>query len=392
MRYFLILILSLMSVKSFAKEGKTVCLNMIVKDESRVIERCLKSVLPLIDYWVIVDTGSSDGTQKIIKSFMKDIPGELYERPWVNFAHNRNEALMLAKNKGDYILIIDADEQLLYDKDFVKPELVHDFYDIMTRYGGTEYVRRQLISTRLDWVWQGVVHEYLSAPNIRSKGLLTKVVNFVLQDGARSQDPEKFYKDALLLEEDLKKNPNNVRSVFYLAQSYRDAGMKELALENYKKRIQLGGWDQEVYWSLLQVALLQQALNMSSDLYVQSFYKAYHYRPNRIEPLYHLTRHYRLTENYLMGYLLAKHAKSIPPSKDLLFVEKWINEWGIEMEMAVCAFYLEMYEEAKALNEKLLNHTSLPDDVREQCLKNLTWALLEIAKKNKRGEVVSQAA
>ena len=64
---------------------KTLCLNMIVKNESHVIKRCLDSVKPIIDYWVIFDTGSTDGTQRIIQEVLKDIPGQLHERPWVNF-------------------------------------------------------------------------------------------------------------------------------------------------------------------------------------------------------------------------------------------------------------------------------------------------------------------
>ena len=92
-----------------AADKKTVCLNMIVKNEARVIEKCLASVKPLIDSWVIVDTGSSDDTQSIIRKYMADLPGELHEKPWVNFAHNRNEALQLAKEKADYVLLIDAD-------------------------------------------------------------------------------------------------------------------------------------------------------------------------------------------------------------------------------------------------------------------------------------------
>ena len=86
-----------------AKKTKTITLCMIVKDEARVIERCLASVLPLIDYWVIVDTGSTDGTQEKIRKFFENvgIPGELHERPWKDFGHNRSEALELARSKAD---------------------------------------------------------------------------------------------------------------------------------------------------------------------------------------------------------------------------------------------------------------------------------------------------
>ena len=60
----------------------TICLNMIVKNEAHVIRRCLDSVRPIVDSWVIVDTGSSDGTQEIVRNWFADIPGELHERPW----------------------------------------------------------------------------------------------------------------------------------------------------------------------------------------------------------------------------------------------------------------------------------------------------------------------
>jgi glycosyltransferase involved in cell wall biosynthesis len=73
-------------------QGLTICLNMIVKNEAPVIGRCLASVRPLIDQWVIVDTGSTDGTQALIREALADLPGVLIERPWVDFAHNRNEA------------------------------------------------------------------------------------------------------------------------------------------------------------------------------------------------------------------------------------------------------------------------------------------------------------
>ena len=110
--------------------GQCICLNMIVKNEAPVIRRCLDSVRSLIDTWVIVDTGSSDGTQQIIREHLQDLPGELTERPWVDFAHNRSEALAYARGRADYTLVIDADETLEWDDGFQLPKLTADSYYI----------------------------------------------------------------------------------------------------------------------------------------------------------------------------------------------------------------------------------------------------------------------
>ena len=96
---------------------------MIVKNEAPVIRRCLNSVLPIIDRWVIVDTGSGDGTQEVIREHLRNVPGALFERPWRDFASNRSEALELARPNGDYTLIIDADDELKIPENFGMPYL-----------------------------------------------------------------------------------------------------------------------------------------------------------------------------------------------------------------------------------------------------------------------------
>ena len=353
---------------------KSICLNMIVKNESSVITRCLSSLLPLIDYWVIVDTGSTDGTQDIIKNFMTEhhIPGELYERPWVNFSHNRNEALALAKNKGDFIFLIDADEYLQFDPSFTLPSLEHDFYYMTIRYGGTSYSKIQLLNNALDWKFVGVLHEVID-PGDRNGGTLEHVHNVYTTEGARSKDPKKYEKDAAILEEALRHEPSNSRYVFYLARSYQDAGNLQLALDNYEKRADLGGWEEEVYWSLLQIAHIKASLKRSPEEVIASYKEAMEYRPLRIEAPYYLANFYREIESFEEGYKLAKMAMSMPVVQDILFVEHWIYDWGILLECSISAYWTNRIDEFEQLSLRLLKNKDLTDDVRQCILQNLAF-------------------
>lgn len=358
-----------------AAEKKTICLNMIVKDESHVICRCLESVKSMIDYWVIVDTGSTDGTQEIIRNYMKDqnIDGELHERPWINFGHNRNEALQLAKGTADYILVIDADEVLRFSENFSLPELDKDFYFITTEFGGTKYGRVQLVNNHLNWKWEGVLHEGLCCKEARTSGTIANVENYVRSDGARSQDPQKFQKDALILEKALLDEPNNTRYVFYLAQSYKDYGDYPLAIKNYQKRVDMGGWDQEIFWSLFQIALIQQHINSPTDTVIESYMKAYEYRPSRVEPLYYLASIYRNQGNPQAGYNAAFLGLTMPKSQDVLFVEHWMYDYGLLFELSISAYWIEKYTEALLASNLLLANPNLPTHIREAVERNLVW-------------------
>ena len=351
-----------------------VCLNMIVKNESDVITRCLDSVKPIIDYWVIVDTGSTDGTQEIIKEFMKDIPGELYEKPWKNFEHNRNEALDFARGKSDYILFIDADEVLAYEPDFKLPELKENFYFITTSYGGTKYARVQLIDNQSDWRWKGVLHESVDSPQKKTSGHIDGVLNIVHTDGARSKDPEKYQKDVQVLEEALLKEPQNTRYVFYLAQSYRDADIPEKALETYIKVIGMSRWDEEIYISLFQIAQLKERLKHPKEEVIAAYYKAFSFRPTRAEPLNRLAEFYRKDNRFAEGYVAAKAGLAIPVPKDILFVEQWTYDYGLLLECSVCAYWLGKYQECYDLTEQILALKDLPQSIRELGERNLAFA------------------
>ncbi len=198
--------------------GQTVCLNMIVKNEAPVIRRCLASGRPLIDWLrTIVDTGSTDGTQDIIRDFLRDLPGELHERPWQDFAHNRSDALALARGHGDYVFVIDADEVLEIPASFALPTLTADSYDMRIGYNGQSYSRKQLVRNALPWRYEGVMHEYITCDAARTEEFLAGPQTVPHRDGARARDPGTYLRDAQLLEEALRADPENPRQVFYLA-------------------------------------------------------------------------------------------------------------------------------------------------------------------------------
>ncbi len=152
-------LLSGSGVPSHRMSDQSICLCMIVKDEAPVIRRCLGSVRPLMDAWLVVDTGSTDGTQAIARETLADLPGALVEGPWVDFAHNRSEALALARPRADYTFVIDADDELLIPPGFVLPSLDAD--------GGRDASRKWTRNTRIPWAIRPV--HALASPAIASR-------------------------------------------------------------------------------------------------------------------------------------------------------------------------------------------------------------------------------
>jgi len=361
-----------------------ICLSMIVKNEAHVIERCLRSVKPYIHAWAISDTGSTDGTQDIIRGFLADLPGELIERPWVDFATNRNEALELARKYGDYALIIDADDALEADAGFSWPALGAVGYSLeITDAGNTRYKRVAL--PRLDadagWRWQGVLHEALSTPQPQATPQLPGLrILRIYNDGARSQQSqtEKFSRDAEVLREALLKEPGNARYAFYFAQSLRDAGKLGEAIAAYEKRVAMGGWPEEVYFSRLQIAALKERTGAPYAEVVAAYLDAYDFRPTRGEAPCELARYLRLQKRYTAARDFARTAAALPVADDMLFIDSSVHAWRARDEWAVAAYWCGDYADSARLCRELLADARLPDVQRARIQKNLEFALAKL--------------
>ena len=248
----------------------TVSLCMIVKNEKTDhFRQCLESVKKHIDYYVICDTGSDDGTQDFIREFFDEagIPGEVHDIPWEGFGRCRTKALELCDGKADYAWVIDADDYL--DGKFEIPDIGMDSYQLRIKRGNFEWWRNQIFKTGIGWKYVGVLHEYAAipdrGPDIKQGRIATPGYFIEARTlGARNIDENKqaidaktkYLRDAEVLlsaltnPEDPAYEPKNDRYHFYLGQSYFDAQEWEKAREWYMKRAELGGWDEEVFYSI----------------------------------------------------------------------------------------------------------------------------------------------
>ena len=351
----------------------SICLNMIVKDEAHVIRRCLDSVRPFIARWVIVDTGSTDGTQALIREHYRHVPGTLHERPWQDFGTNRSEAITLARGKADYILVMDADQVLGTPSGHRFTGLDADGYYIAIRYAGIEYGSAVLLANRIAWRYEGVLHEYVTADVPHRFVPLAGPWIDAYHEGARSRDPQTYLKDAALLEAALGREPGNTRYAFYLAQTLRDAGLPERALEAYRHRATMGGWDEEAWQARYQAAQLVERLGHSPADIQRAYLEAFNARPSRAEPLVQLARWHRLRAEWPLALLFARAAAAIPRPADLLFVEDAVYAWKAEDELSVSAWHANARDEGRRAVERLIAAKRFPASERERIEKNLAW-------------------
>ena len=351
----------------------SLCLNMIVKDEAHVIRRCLDSVRAHISHWVIVDTGSTDGTQAIVRAHLRDVPGTLYERPWRDFGTNRSEAIALARGKAEYILVMDADHVLRVPPGYRFSDLQADAYYVGHRYAGIEYGIAVLLADRIAWRYEGVLHEFVTADVPHRIESLPGPSIDVYHEGARSRDPQTYLKDVSVLEAALAQNPGNARYAYYYAQSLKDAGLLERALAAYRHRATMGGWDEEAWQARYQAAQLVERVGKAPAEIQRAYLEAFNARPSRAEPLVRLARWHRQRQEWPLALLFARTAAAIPRPRDQLFVEDTVYAWQADDELSIAAWHAGAFDEGRRAIERLLAGRRFPESEANRVEKNASY-------------------
>ena len=371
----------------------TICLNMIVKDEAHVIAKTLENMCKYIpfSYWVISDTGSTDDTKEIINNFFKNkgIPGEIVEHKWKDFSHNRNLALKCAFNKADYAFIFDADDCI--NGDLKLPKIMDkDGYNLKFGKDGCVYERTLLVNNRIEWEYVGVLHEVIVCKQPGHQIVLLDG-DYYLDSGrlgARNNDPQKYQKDAKILEDafyEAEKNNDDIkiRYSFYCAQSYKDCGENEKAIEWYKKRANYGAWHQEVYFSNYMIGDLYSRIGQIEQA-VYYWRKTVESDNERLEAVYNIIHHHYEREEWKLAMncykLVEPYLNNNIQLYQKLFTWKEVYTYLFDFDVVIVAFNNEAWAEGLGAFKRLWKlRDRVPDTIVGNIIYNLQFYLEHIS-------------
>jgi tetratricopeptide (TPR) repeat protein len=325
--------------------GPTLCLNMIVKNESKIITRLFDSVSSIIDCYCICDTGSTDNTVNLITEYFdkKNIPGKIVVEPFKNFCHNRNVAMQSCLGMSDYVLLLDAD-MILETKNF-KKEILRSAqsFNILQGNDSFYYQNMRIVQNNGLYKYIGVTHEYIDTPSGNTRGCFKKEQLFIRDIGDGGAKYDKFERDIRLLLDGIKEEPNNVRYYFYLANSYHDSGRFGEAINVYKKRIELGGWIEEVWYSHYRIGLCFKNMGKMEDA-IKYWLDGFNLYPERLEGMYEILQHYRIHSKHQLGDMIYQQSKKILDMKknrdNYLFLHNDVYTDKIYYEYTIIACYL----------------------------------------------------
>ena len=355
----------------------TICINMIVKNESAIITRMLAAILPLIDEYCICDTGSDDDTINIIRTFFcaSGIPGHIVSTPFIDFGKTRTRALQECNRLSacDYILVLDADMVLSMPKgaDALKGAMGNaDIYSLFQGSDNFMYKNARIFRNAPGYTYWGVTHEYLASPVGSLYDTIDRETAFIRDIGDGGCKSDKFERDERLLLAGLEADPDNVRYTYYLANTYRESGHYAKAIPLYDRRIALGGWKEECWHSLYSKGLCHNNL-LEPEKAVAAWILAYDHSPERIESLYELARYYREKCKNKIALAFCKLAGDAAVPDDCLFLQKDVYDYKMAYELSIIGYYCDIPKsELAAACVRVLSAKGVDYSIRENTMAN----------------------
>ena len=317
---------------------------IMVKNAGPLFEQVLTENMHAIDRWTILDTGSTDGTQDIVRRVLRDKNGTLYEEPFINFRDSRNRCLNLAGTNCKYLVMLDDTYALRHDlRTFLNVARGDQFassYSLLILSDDVEYYSNRVTLSDRGLRYIYTIHEVIQDTNNKTNVVIPKHASYIHDHRAeymekRTMDRKRY--DLQLLHDMVRDDPTNPRHYYYLAQTYNLLEDYENASYWFRKRAftELKGHDQEAVDSCFELARMYNfKMNKPWAECKELYEKSYEMDKTRPEALYFIGIHYYLEgdkrtayqyfkDAFVIGYPI--HAQfSLKPTLSFHFLPKFL--------------------------------------------------------------------
>lgn len=318
---------------------------IMVKDAGDQFAKMLKDNLSLIDFWTILDTGSTDQTVETVQQVLKGVPGQLYQEPFIDFKHSRNRLLDLAGTRCKFNLMLDDSYVVKGDLrkflEEIRADQYGDSYSLFVKSDDVEYSSNRITRPEKNLRYIYRIHEVIDPEN----NINVMVPNTVcyLEDRidkymtTRTTNRKQWDLDILFQE--YNDNPDDPRCLYYIAQTYKCLENWEKTYEFYLHRANHPnqGFLQEKIDAIFEAGRLANfRLNLPWETAEYLYKWAFSLDPKRPDPLYFLGIHYYLQGDKYLGYQYFKqafelgyplHAQySLKPTLSFHYLPKFLTE------------------------------------------------------------------
>ena len=343
--------------KIINSSSPTICLCMIVKNESSIICRLFDSIVNIIDVYCICDTGSTDDTAQIISEYWKtkNIKGKIIGCPFADFSTNRNVAINACNGLSDYILLLDADMELVINE--FNKNIIIPYDEIGIQQGSSEfsYVNTRIIKNNGQYTYKGVTHETISRAdthNIKSAVMSPEILRINDYDDGGNRST-KYQRDINLLTDALNNktytsDAEKYRYIYYLGNSYYDTNEHPSAFKQYSIIIDLfndpdvkdkGSLEPYIYSSLIKCGSMlsnaAESVISEKDRCITFWLQAIDLNPESINAYYYIVSYYRKTHRRFIAKMVCDTAFSkckllhnrVKQGFDAPDIKKWVLEF-----------------------------------------------------------------
>lgn len=362
----------LLANQSITIQNPLLVVILMVKNEAPVIEKTLEPYLKAgIDSYLILDTGSTDDTIAKTKQLFLDYHvqhGYIIEQPFIDFSTSRNYALECAEQlfpNAAFFFMIDAEwylqniDLLLKFCQLQAYNFTNDAFAIRVCFENVEYYVRRLFKADKKIRFIGVVHEYAQAKSYTK--LPSEIsINWIASCNGNHKSKARWQQDKELLLKEYEKNPTNLRTIYYLGQTYFDLQEFKDAAFWYQKRFDAIEYTEEKFISGCQLGAICDHLK-NAEMALHYYTIAHTLNPDRAEPLAAIALYHLRNKNYKQAFLFAQQAAEKPYPHNALLINKTIYLYTRYIILAIASWNILEYEICKQALQKALEYN--PTDI-----------------------------